>query len=54
MGVYVVDTGEREVYVLAETDYEAAEAIAARGENVINAEFFSDDPDDMPTDPNYL
>jgi hypothetical protein len=45
--VYVVDTGEREVYVLANTDYEAAEKVAAAGEHVLYAEWYSNDPDDV-------
>jgi hypothetical protein len=48
MSVYVVDTGERELYVLADEDYEAAELVAAVGESVNYAEFYSDDPDDIP------
>lgn len=48
MSVYVVDTGEREVYVLADADYEAAEKVAATGESVLYAEWFSDDSSDLP------
>lgn len=54
MSVYVVDTGEREVYVLAEDECTAVEQVAATGENVKHAEFYSDDPADMPDDPAYL
>lgn len=48
MDVYVVDTGEREIYVLADTDYEAAEQVTALGENVNYAEWYSDNPEDAP------
>lgn len=46
--VYVVDTGEREIYVLADSDSDAAEQVSYMGENVEYAEYFSDDPDDAP------
>lgn len=46
--VYVVDTGEREVYVLAENEADACEQVSHMGENVEYAEFFSDDPTDAP------
>jgi len=46
--VWVVDTGEREIYVLADDECEASEAVAAMGENVVYAEHYSDDPEDMP------
>lgn len=46
--VYVVDTGKREVYVMAEHECEAAETVAAHGENVVYAEWFSDDITDAP------
>jgi hypothetical protein len=45
--VYVVDTGEREVYAIADEDYEAAEKVAAMGENVLYAEHYSDDDADI-------
>lgn len=45
--VYVVDTGEREIYVLANSECEAAEHVAALGEPVNYAEWYSDDPTDM-------
>jgi len=44
--VYVVDTGEQEIYVLAETEIEAAEKVAHMGYNVNYAEWFSTDKDD--------
>lgn len=44
--VYVVDTGERDIYVLANAEYEAAEKVAAMGENVVYAEWYSNDPED--------
>lgn len=49
MAIYVVDTGEREIYVVADEDYEAAEQVAAMGENVLYAEHYSDDKEDMPS-----
>lgn len=46
--IWVVDTGEREIYVLAEDECDAAEQVAAMGENVNYAEHYSDDEADMP------
>jgi hypothetical protein len=46
--VWVVDTGEREIYVLATDECAAAEAVAAMGENVMYAEHYSDDSMDIP------
>ena len=51
MSVYVVDTGEREIYVLADEDYEAAEHVAALGESVNYVEHYSDDPADIEGQP---
>lgn len=48
MSVYVVDTGKREIYVFADSECDAAEQVAAMGENVNYAEHYSDDPSDMP------
>lgn len=48
MAIYVVDTGEREVYVRADADYLAGEKVAALGESVKYAEHFSDDESDVP------
>lgn len=48
MSVWVVDTGNSEIYVLAEDEVEAAEAVVAMGEPVLYAEHYSDDDEDMP------
>lgn len=49
MSVYVVDTGETEVYVIAESECEAAEQVAAMIGGPVNyAEWFSDDLEDVP------
>jgi hypothetical protein len=50
--VYVVDTGPksddpREIYVLADSEFDAAEQVAALGEPVNYVEHYSDDPADM-------
>lgn len=47
--VYVVDTDEQEIYVLADEDYEATEQVAAMEHDVLYAEFYSDDPADIPS-----
>lgn len=48
MSVYVVDTGSEELYVLAEDECDAAEQVASMGHEVNYAEFYSDDPADLP------
>jgi len=50
MEVYVVDTGQREIYVLAPDEFEAAEAVTALGEGFNYVEWFSDDPADVHED----
>ena len=50
MYVYVVDTGSREVYVLAPDEYDAAWRVADLGEGFNYVEFYSDDPADLPDD----
>jgi hypothetical protein len=47
MSVFVVDTGEREIYVVASAEWEAAEKVTALGEPFLYAEHFSDDEDDV-------
>ena len=51
MSVWVVDTGEREIYVLADSEVNAAEKVAATGEDVNYAEYYSDDPTDLEGQP---
>lgn len=48
MAVYVVDTGEQDLYVIADENYEAAEAVAALGEDIVDVEHYSDDETDVP------
>ena len=48
MAVYVVDTGEQDLYVVADENYEAAEAVAALGEDIVDVEHYSDDETDVP------
>jgi hypothetical protein len=49
MDVYVVDTGQEEVYVLASNEVDAAEQVVSMTGQPINyAEFYSDDPENMP------
>lgn len=47
--VFVVDTGEMDLYVIADENYEAGEAVAALGEDVVDVEFYSDDVTDVPS-----
>lgn len=47
--VFVVDTGEQELYVIAREDYEAGEHVAALGERVEYVEHYSDDVGDVPS-----
>lgn len=49
MSVFVVDTGEQDIYVIADENYEAAEAVAALGEDIVDVEFYSEDNDDVPS-----
>ncbi len=44
----VVDTGEREVYMIADDDLDATEKAVARFGSINYVEFYSDDPDDCP------
>jgi hypothetical protein len=51
MDVYVVDTGEQEVYVIAANEFEACEKVMLNGDNIPGepvkyAEWFSNDPAD--------
>ena len=48
MAVFVVDTGEQDLYVVADENYEAAECIAALGEKIVDVEHYSDDDTDVP------
>lgn len=50
MKVYVVDTGSREVYLLAPDEFDAAERVAALGEGFNYVELYSEDPADLPDD----
>lgn len=49
MDIYVVDTGEHEVYVYADSEAEACEKACEKLEidSVKYAEYYSDDPDDV-------
>lgn len=46
--VYVVDTGESEVYVIADDEFEAADKVKTllELESINYAEWYSNDPDD--------
>ena len=48
MSVFVVDTGEQDLYVIADENFEAGEAVAALGERIVDVEHYSDDDDDVP------
>lgn len=47
--VWVVDTGKEEIYVLAESEVDAAEAAQLMGHDVKYVEHYSDDPEDLPS-----